>query len=148
MSSCIESIVQQSSDDLVQAPGGYARTRGFTSSAHASHRAALRLKRRETRECLTNGPEMAPKRTRAIPAVGLPESDGSLAAAAPAGGQFRAVVLVIGSRLVEGRRARGLSCDIFDARHAVTRNAEAERMLRHMRYARPNPPQITSWASA
>jgi hypothetical protein len=30
----------------------------------------------------------------------------------------------------------------------VTRNAEAERTLRHMRYARPNPPQITSWASA
>jgi hypothetical protein len=140
MSSCIESIVQQSSDDLVQAPGGYARTGGFTSSAHASHRAAPRLKRRETRECLTNGAEMAPKRTRAMPAAGLPESDGSLAAAAPAGGQFRAFVLGIGGRPVEGRRVRGLSCDIFDARHAVTRNAEAERTLRHMRYARPNPP--------
>jgi hypothetical protein len=33
MSSCIESIVQQSSDDLVQASEGYARTGGFTSSA-------------------------------------------------------------------------------------------------------------------
>ena len=72
-----------------------------------------------------------------MPAVGLPGQAGSLAAAAPAGG-----------RLVKGRRGRGLSCDIFDARHAVTRNAEAERTLRHMRYARPNPPQITSWASA
>ena len=83
-----------------------------------------------------------------MPALGLPESDGNLAAAAPAGGQFRAVVLGIGSRLVEGRRGRGPSCDIFDARRAVTCNAEAERTRRHMRYARPNPPQITSWASA
>lgn len=84
-----------------------------------------------------------------MPAVVLARADtGSLAAAAPAGGQFRAFVLVIGGRLVKGRRGRGLSCDIFDARHAVTRNAEAERTLRHMRYARPNPPQITSWASA
>jgi hypothetical protein len=32
MSSCIESIVQQSSDDLVQAGGGYARSGRFTSS--------------------------------------------------------------------------------------------------------------------
>jgi hypothetical protein len=80
-----------------------------------------------------------------MPAVGLPESDGSLAAA---GGQFGAVVLGIGSELVEGRRGRGPRCDIFDARHAVTRSAEAERTGGHMRYARPNPPQITPWASA
>jgi len=83
-----------------------------------------------------------------MPVVGLPGQAGSLAAAAPAGGQFRAFVLVIGGQLVEGRRGRGLSCDIFDARHPATRNAEAERTLRNMRYARPNPPQITSWASA
>ena len=54
-----------------------------------------------------------------MPAVGLPGPAGNLAAAAPAGGQFRAFVLVIGGRLVKGRRGRGLNCDIFDARHAV-----------------------------
>ena len=37
-----------------------------------------------------------------MPAVGLPGQAGSLAAAAPAGGQFRAFVLVIGGRLVTG----------------------------------------------
>jgi hypothetical protein len=140
MSSCIESIVQQSSDDLVQASEGYARTGGFTSSAHASHRAAPRLKRRETRECLTNGAEIAPKDARETGGRLARVGTGTLAAAAPAGGQFRAFVLGFGGRPVEGRRVRGLSCDIFDARHAVTRNAEAERTLRHMRYARPNPP--------
>jgi hypothetical protein len=76
-----------------------------------------------------------------MPAVGLPESDGNLAAA---GSQFGAVVLGIGSELVEGGRGRGPRCDIFDIRRAVTRSAEAERTRRHMRYARPNPPQITS----
>jgi hypothetical protein len=77
MSFCIESIVQQSSDDLVQASGGYARTGRFTSSATApSHRPALQRKRRETRECLMNGAETAPKRTRGMPPARLPESQG------------------------------------------------------------------------
>ena len=79
-----------------------------------------------------------------MPPARLPESQGGPAAAAPAGSPIVAPLSLSSVADWSSGAGRGLSCDIFDARHAVTRNAEAERTLRHMRYARPNPPQITS----